>query len=494
MEQQKKILNLEFWADSFHEGFWACEEFAKFYTLVDLRYENGFIPVFLFEITPLVHLKITVYGSYKNWTPLPEKIAYLIDWGKPDLIAYDPEKKEIIFAVEETAAVPTGNQALQRCERMYGSLRLGIPFWYLLGEYGVHIDGGIRRDSIWPTILGIKLSCSMKTPCIVLHYSDIEHPEDYTFGTGVHSLYEALTSQIEIHFGLKAKGSNVGVLTEHYKHMLSFVENQWDRIVNYIPQKDLLDKPDTAEKIANLVGSGKDLGNELLDFFNWGKTDDLPENIYRDIKPGGMIKADAFIVEVEKIVKQKRAYNLSGNAGSRPQNRTELSLWIDQQRSMFSRNTVKDARFEMSLGSFPQSISGRFHVTTAKNVFYLIDSLVYLDIALKRTFPRLSNLNLKLENEIPIFLYVCNSVKPGRIFGDPYTGQLSAFSNIFTRNVAGDKTRISFAYYPHQVHTQLFDDSMQFRKNKGIVMMRELLDYAIFHGGVIVDMKSGELL
>ncbi len=32
---------------------------------------------------------------------------------------YYPEKDKICFAVEETAAVPTGNQALQRCERLY---------------------------------------------------------------------------------------------------------------------------------------------------------------------------------------------------------------------------------------------------------------------------------------------------------------------------------------------------------------------------------------
>ena len=68
------------------------------------------------------------------------------------------------------------------------------------------------------------------------------------------------------------------------------------------------------------------------------------------------------------------------------------------------------------------------------------------------------------------------------------------FSNIFTKDVAGNHTRVSMAYYPHQVHTQLFDENMKFRKNKGIVMMRELLDFGIFHGGVVVNMKSGKIL
>jgi len=113
-----------------------------------ISYEKGFIPVFRFKLNDELELEVKVFGSYKNWDPLPKQIAELIDWGKPDLITFDPEKDSILLAVEETAAVPTGNQALQRCERMYGSLRKQIPFWYLLGEFGTHVDGGTRRDSI----------------------------------------------------------------------------------------------------------------------------------------------------------------------------------------------------------------------------------------------------------------------------------------------------------------------------------------------------------
>ncbi len=95
---------------------------------------------------------------------------------------------------------------------------------------------------------------------------------------------------------------------------------------------------------------------------------------------------------------------------------------------------------------------------------------------------------------MPAFVYISNSLKPGRIFGDPFTGQLSAFANIFTKNVEGKKTRISIAYYPHQVHTQLFDSDLKFRRNKGIILMRELLDYAMFQGGVIINMQTGQII
>jgi len=310
---------LEFWTDSFHEGNWACEELSKFFKLKSVSYAKGFMPVFNFSVVNDLELEITVLGSYKNWSPLPKPISELLEWGKPDLVAYDVENEKILFAMEETAAVPTGNQALQRCERIYGSLRLGIPFWYLLGEFGLHVDGGIRRDSIWPTVLGIKLSCIQRTPCMVLHYSDQEHPEDYSVGEGVKSLYSALTTEIEIFLGRKKRADLNQVLSEQYAHMLRFVESQGKNVVNFIPNKDVLYHADTPMRLAQLVTSEGVLSNDDLDFFNWGKTSDLPEEIYNKIRPGGLIKEDIFVKALEELVKNKQAYTLSGNAGSRPQ-------------------------------------------------------------------------------------------------------------------------------------------------------------------------------
>ena len=487
-----KIVDLEFWADSFHEGNWACEELAKVFPLKETHYEQGFIPVFVFEVNKSTELRITVFGSYKNWSPLPLPISELLEWGKPDLVVFDPVQKKILFAMEETAAVPTGNQALQRCERIYGSLRLGIPFWYLLGEFGVHVDGGVRRDSIWPTVLGIKLSCIQRTPCMVLHYSDHSHPEDYSAGDGVESLYAALSTEIEIFLGIKTKADLRPILARQYAHMLRFVESQGENVVNFIPNKEILYHADTPDRIAELVTSDIPMDNDALDFFNWGTTDKLPEDIYREIKPGGVIKSDKFVEQLEILVKDKKAYTLSSNAGSRPQDKESVESWLSEQKALFETNTASNAAFTLKISDFPTSISDRLHLTTAKNVFYLADSWDDIEKSLQKAFVRLNGFYNKQEG--PVFVYISNSLKPGRIFGDPFTGQLSAFSNIFTRNAAGMKTRIAIAYYPHQVHTQLFDASSKFRKNKGITLMRELLDFAVFQGGVLVNLKTGEII
>ncbi len=135
---------IEIWADSFHEGDWCCSFLSqiassKGYTITK-DYVRGLQPHYVFSSKDN-EIELLVFGSYKSWSPLPAKIKELIEWGKPDFIAYSATNKKILFAVEETAATPTGNQAMQRCERQYGSARLRIPYWYLISEFGVHKDG-----------------------------------------------------------------------------------------------------------------------------------------------------------------------------------------------------------------------------------------------------------------------------------------------------------------------------------------------------------------
>ena len=51
------------------------------------------------------------------------------------------KRESVLFGVEETAAVPTGNQSLQRLERVWYATTKGVPFTYLMGEYGLRKDG-----------------------------------------------------------------------------------------------------------------------------------------------------------------------------------------------------------------------------------------------------------------------------------------------------------------------------------------------------------------
>ncbi|MGG3790308.1 hypothetical protein [Geobacillus thermodenitrificans] len=482
--------DLHLYADSFHEGHWCCENLAKIAQSDggkhQIDYLQGFIPRHSLIFSDLI-INITVFGSYKSWKHLPKQIKDLLFWGKPDFIAYDPKNDKILFAVEETGAVPTGNQALQRCERIYGSARKQIPFWYLLSEFGQHKDGGTRRDSIWPTIMGLKLTQLVKTPSIILHYSDINNPEDYNSGNGLKFLFKSLLQIIINYCTLKnpLKGM-LELLSIQYENMLEFIKSQWKEQIDFLPGEEILNTKtkELARMYASLaIGQTVKIPEEL---FNWPRTDKVNFK-----SPQGLIKYDELCYQLEKAVGSKKAYCLSNNAGAKPQKLESLKEWINSQKKLFDKapKLTPPAEFNMKLDAFPVTSNNNYYVTTSKNILYLFDYWKDLRIAIETAFPRLKG---KLPTDIdekPALIYICNSVKPGRLFGDPFTGQLSAFSTIFgKKNI--DMPRIVVAYYPHQIYSQALPKNN--KSNKGITLKKELTDFLIFHGGVVVKLNEGK--
>jgi len=246
-----RMREIEIWADSFHEGVWCCDNICAYLESLGYSYEsdylNGYIPHYIVEKDGAQLLELIVYGSYKSWNPMPSKIRELIDWGKPDFVAYDVQYDRILFAVEETAATPTGNQAMQRCERQYGSAHLRIPYWYFVSEYGEHVDGGVRRDNIWPSIAAIKLTLIKKTPCLVLHYSDLDNVEDYNSGNGLGLLFSSLSHIIDNYIcGRSILDQTEELLAKQYQEMLLFISSQWENVIDFIPSEGLLHQDETA--------------------------------------------------------------------------------------------------------------------------------------------------------------------------------------------------------------------------------------------------------
>lgn len=290
---------LEIWADSFHEGVWCCNNICSYLTASGYSYTNnylnGFIPHYIIKYRDEQILDLVVYGSYKSWNPMPSKIRELISWGKPDFIAYDAETDTILFAVEETAATPTGNQAMQRCERQYGSAHLRIPYWYFVSEYGEHIDGGVRRDNIWPSISAIKLTMIKKTPCIVLHYSDIDNVEDYNAGNGLGLLFSSLSKAIENYVFNRGLFANIeDLIAQQYKEMLNFISSQWENVIDFLPSRSLLLHDSTADAISRFALNHQTLDDETLrtQILTWPLTTGVPDEVLNQQHGKDLIKYD----------------------------------------------------------------------------------------------------------------------------------------------------------------------------------------------------------
>lgn len=498
----RRMREIEIWADSFHEGVWCCDNICAYLESLGYSFEsdylNGFIPHYVVEKEGEQLLELIVYGSYKSWNPMPSKIKELIGWGKPDFVAYDAQDNRILFAVEETAATPTGNQAMQRCERQYGSAHLRIPYWYFVSEYGEHVDGGVRRDNIWPSIAAIKLTLIKKTPCLVLHYSDIDNVEDYNSGNGLGLLFSSLSHIIDNYVcGRAALDDTEELLARQYQEMLLFISSQWENVIDFIPSERLLHQDETAKAIARYA-----LGDETPEYERlkaevlvWPLTTGVPSNVLRQQQGRSLIKYDALVALLERDITLNKCYILSNNAGSgKPTTRDKISGWINDQAALFASSAPLNppAVFTMKIEDFPETDNGNIHVTTSKNIVYLYDRWADLKEAIEEAYPRLRGKLNDIPDEKPVFMYVSNSLKPGRLFGDPFTGQLSAYSTCFGKFDTRDRAVI--AYFPHQVHTQAFGRNGRVTRNKGTTLYTELTDYLIFNAGVAVSLKNEEVL
>lgn len=482
------IRKVELWCDSFHEGAWAAEGILQQWpnAVVTRTHRLGFIPNYSVQRGQL-RLELEVFGGYGNWTDLPSKVRELLDWGKPDIVGYDRSTDTVLFAVEETAAVPTGNQALQRCERMHGAGTMKVPFWYLLSQFGTHVDEGTRQASPWPALMAVALTSTFRTPNIVLLYSSKASPEDYTAGEGMAQLFRMLAKMLEnfsVHAMLLADLDDE--LREHIASMLRFIENTYLNVTDFLPNADLLSEPATASRLAK-IASGSDEGTTSFPVLDWPRFKDLPAAFRKSQAPGSFIKSDPFLFCLEAGRATGHVYTLSRNAGSRPQPDADLRSWIEQQHQlhMSAQPLTPPAEFKLKIEDFPESNSGLRHVTTAKNILYAVDSVNFVFKSLAQVFPRLAG-KLPESDDRAAIVYVSNSVKPGRIFGDPYTGQFAAFSWIFGGTAGASRIRI--AYFPHHSHGALKPDRTS--RNKGQLLFLSRADYLVFHSGAMYSTKD----
>lgn len=461
------------------------------------NYLSGFIPQFHFHIDNAT-IQITVYGNYNSWDPVPESLRKLLDWGKPDLVLIYSESDEIILAVEETAATPTGNQALQRCERQFGAAKEGFPFWYLISEFGKHKDGGTRKDSVWPTLTGLELMHSTQVPSIILHYSDEDNPEDYSLGTGTNTLFEMIALVIRnCANGRDAFDNAENLIEAQLQDMISYVEENWHASLYFVAQVSHFDIKKEAARLC--APSRTILQKDVTtgtSFLKWPLVTGLTIEQQETQVPRALLKSDTFAELLEEGILARRAYGPIKGSGSKPQKRESLDLWIRQQntrhREWQRSSGVNESDFGLDINDFPLSKSGLHHVITSQRILYLFDEARYVEEALWTSFDRLDGRRLFDDDQRrrPALVYISNSVKPGRIFGDPYTGQISSYSVSFG---ALSRSRTVVAYFPHQSVAQASEE-LGDPNNKGQRIMRELTDLLIFGGGIAIRTKSGKLV
>lgn len=239
--------------------------------------------------------------------------------------------------------------------------------------------------------------------------------------------------------------------------------------------------------------------DEIVKQFLWSRACDLP----RRTAGHALYKHDPLLLLLEGLIEQQRAWGPTIGTTKRVEPEAKLSRWINAQNQkkvaicrlpQFSQ----DFQVRLDLADFPENTQGTRIVTTSTNTSYLIDDTADFVQVIRQAFGneaaiRAANI---IDSAIPTFLYVTNSVESGgRAFsGDPFTGQLAAYSRIFAHDLAGQRVLNFVAYYPHQLYSQFFTSTGDILNNKGVRVLRSQATLIVTCGGVMLEPSEWKLL
>ncbi len=492
---------LEIWADSFKEGEWFLDILARCFHEGERRYRFGFQPVSLYQLdSPGSTLKATVFGDYDAWAPCPRVVLDALSEGKADIIVYDPVSNKILLSVEEMNAVPTGNQSMQRSERVCAAARRHIPCVYLLTKYGVHKDQGIRTSSIWPAYLSLRLTLQYGTPSLTLFFGAEESPENYDTGSGVAQLASVAEAVVRAWAVLERRPELAETLSHICSDSFQFML-KGRRMVKELPGAGHLEDHDFrswfgSRLLEMLAVPGRDVGKtpeEIVEAFRWPKAGQFVaegEELYGP---------DPFLERVEALAGRRRVWKPIEGGTKRAEPRAKVEAWTNEQVGKSRAIAMlKGAPLNMSAEDFPvDGRTGKLIVTTSKTILYLFDSREDFLISFMEAFPQNKNdLGSLLPKRPRVVLYVCNSVESGgRAFkGDPFSGQVAAYNHIFAIDLSARKEALFVAYYPHQLASQLFAADGSPPRAKGVNVIRENVDLVITANGVLLIPKEWKAL
>jgi len=226
----------------------------------------------------------------------------------------------------------------------------------------------------------------------------------------------------------------------------------------------------------------------------------LAREITHESHQKALYKPDSFLQSVENLVERRLAWCPIKGGTRRSEPSSQLEKWIEIQmahlRIVHQRLHGPDVRLRLS--DFPVDKKGKRTITTSRTVLYLVDSTSDLKECLKPSSftDRVADFSAILDVSLPALLFVTNSIESGgRAFsGDPFTGEVAAYSHVFCHDLANVKVRNFLVYYPHQLYSQFFTAQGQKPANKGVMVIQANVDLLVTSCGVLIDPKKWSVI
>jgi hypothetical protein len=484
----------EIWSDTFHEGEWLARLLLVSPAIQkhEVSYRFKFQPVYTYRFLRFKkNVKIIIFGDYNSWNTQPNVIGEIIKFGKPDAVVLDAKQKPLL-CVEETSAVPTGNQALQRLERCWTMAKLGIPFIYLLPEFGRHTtDKRPRSVSLWIPYVQLKLSWIYRVPSLTLFYGSKEKPEDLSIGQGIEKLSKYLELIILSSLGCDILRDLQTYYKEVYLKMCEVISSNYNKFVKALPGLECFSQNEFLEDLTQHIIDKKVQPIEKWSTkFNWPSTEECKNIIKKKPPTHHLFKFDPFLKELENLVSLGKAWSPVQGGTRRKEKESDIEKWIKEQFAYYKKiNHCFNIQFSPSLklDDFPKSSKEERTITTSVKQVYLIDEFNDFLIAYKKAFNKNFPKKVMASHlKLPICLFKIDTVT-SNLRLDPFTGQVVGYAITFCRDLNGNKIRNFVIYYPHQLYTQFYSTNCKPKMNKLIESLNFFTDLLITREGIIIN-------
>ncbi len=403
------------YSDNILEGITLLNDITvddRFLGFAGVVYEPISQPVYVFVDNKERYYAIKICGSYEKWR-LPKEVKQIINYiDLPDYIIYSVKNKKVILAGENTETASVGNSQWQREGRKLGAAKIGVPFIYQTFYSGRdESQDTIREPSSLQVYNHLIYSVRYKTPSFVCYLEnnfDKSSTRNREESNGKSLLCDYIKATLLFDVDCSVLDAKIELEKSFYKHMIS-----------YIKEIKYSDIGKTKETVCRLMKDFPSLKKELLE--------ELINN------------SDEFIDKLVEYLYEKDS-NLS-------EKYLTNSLLLDFDKSLFekwtsynSKNHIKSIIDSLqSCGKAPISyIKGSAKVGFA-------DTYLCKQFLSEKFCSRKEDIEQVLNPEkyehcilMPLRIHKVSNGK--KVFSpDPESGEIVAFSELFSLDIKGNK-------------------------------------------------------
>ena len=491
MQDVETTHRFEIWADNAFEALWAiddlCSQAQQSAWVVTRHTAQGFIPKAILT-RGRNRMELAGFGDYRSWDHIPEELAALLREGKVDVVLYDRSNERILFAIEDSSATMTGNQAQQRAERLCAFAEREIPIAYLMPAYArKNADGGVRTPNLWVPITALMAITAYRVPVLVFFFGTAEQPDNKRAGEGTERVSQVFWARLLGELGFP--NESIPLIETQVDHLLQIVNERRDELFYGIPNWDPERMPQWSRVLAQCAAGQKADPTVPLPFDWRKKPAGLPQLASADTRYIDL----PFAVGICEDLESGRAwYPVRGNSRGRPDSFDRIRKRIAVQKAAHESlgESVSSSWEDPTPWVLQQgkTASGRASPSVLSKGLVRYAQFGDLRRTLECRVPRTRGLLGDIDDNRPAILFVAANMVDV-FLRDPYAGMLASYA---VANGALDPRQrtVVVLWTPWQSPAVAYrvnrSGHLVIRENKSTRSWRKYADLTIFNGGAVV--------